>query len=134
TDHFSEWCSTSAAGTRLRARCAKNGVEVFTTIITSQESSEGWFALINRHPPGQQQVPIYGLYQRSQSALGDMFMLPFDYESALRFESARLLRLRVGTMDLKIAAICLAHAATLLSRNAGDFTKVPGLQFENWLD
>jgi tRNA(fMet)-specific endonuclease VapC len=37
-------------------------------------------------------------------------------------------------MDLKIAAICLAHDATLLSRNLRDFEKVPDLRTENWLD
>lgn len=42
--------------------------------------------------------------------------------------------MRIGTMDLKIAAICLAHDATLLTRNLVDFEKVPGLRVENWLD
>lgn len=37
-------------------------------------------------------------------------------------------------MDLKIAAICIAHDAMLLSRNLVDFEKVPGLRVENWLD
>jgi len=37
-------------------------------------------------------------------------------------------------MDLRIANITLAHDATLLTRNSMDFTQVPGLRFENWLD
>ncbi|MBM3862272.1 MAG: type II toxin-antitoxin system VapC family toxin [Verrucomicrobia bacterium] len=49
-------------------------------------------------------------------------------------EGLRKHRLRVGTMDLKIASICLAHDATLLTRNLADFQKVPGLRVENWLD
>jgi tRNA(fMet)-specific endonuclease VapC len=44
------------------------------------------------------------------------------------------LRQKVGTQDLKIACICLAHEATLLTRNVADFTPVPGLRVENWLD
>ena len=43
-------------------------------------------------------------------------------------------RIRVGTQDLTIASIALAHDATLLARNTVDFAKVPGLRFENWLD
>jgi tRNA(fMet)-specific endonuclease VapC len=40
---------------------------------------------------------------------------------------------RLGTMDLKIASIALANDAILLSRNVGDFQKVPGLQVVDWL-
>jgi tRNA(fMet)-specific endonuclease VapC len=42
------------------------------------------------------------------------------------------MKIRIGTMDLKIAAIALAHGATLLSRNLVDFKKVPGLTVEDW--
>jgi tRNA(fMet)-specific endonuclease VapC len=37
-------------------------------------------------------------------------------------------------MDLKIAAICLAHDALLLTRNLVDFRRVPGLRVEDWLE
>jgi tRNA(fMet)-specific endonuclease VapC len=36
-------------------------------------------------------------------------------------------------MDLKIASIALQQGATLLTRNTADFSKVPGLNFANWL-
>ena len=41
-------------------------------------------------------------------------------------------KIRVGTMDLKIAAITLALNATLLTRNMVDFGKVPDLRVEDW--
>jgi predicted nucleic acid-binding protein len=42
------------------------------------------------------------------------------------------MRLRIGTMGLKIAAIVLSREATLLFRNLTDFGQVPGLQAEDW--
>jgi len=40
--------------------------------------------------------------------------------------------LRVGAMDLKIAAIALAHPATGLTRNQKDFSRVPDLRVADW--
>jgi predicted nucleic acid-binding protein len=47
-------------------------------------------------------------------------------------QEIRHLKLRVGTMVLRIAAIALAKNATLLTRNVRDFRQVPGLTFEDW--
>jgi tRNA(fMet)-specific endonuclease VapC len=62
----------------------------------------------------------------------DILIFPFDKAAFERLDSLRKVRLGVGTMDLKIAAICLAHDATLLTRNLRDFQKVPGLKAEDW--
>ncbi len=35
-------------------------------------------------------------------------------------------------MDLKIAASCLCENALLLTRNIIDYSKIPGLRFEDW--
>jgi predicted nucleic acid-binding protein len=51
-----------------------------------------------------------------------------------RVQQLRKSHLRVGTMDLKIAAIVLARDATLLSRNVRDFKGIPGLRVDNWLN
>jgi tRNA(fMet)-specific endonuclease VapC len=42
------------------------------------------------------------------------------------------MKIRIGTMDLRIAAIALTHGATLLSRNLVDFKRVPELEVEDW--
>ena len=60
-------------------------------------------------------------------------ILEFDDRAAAKFDELRLLRLRVGTMDLRVASIVIANAATLLTRNTKDFAKVPDLKHENWL-
>ncbi len=59
-------------------------------------------------------------------------VLKFDSAAAAQFQHLRSLRLRVGTMDLRIAAIALAHDAAVLTRNIKDFSRVPNLRAEDW--
>jgi len=43
-------------------------------------------------------------------------------------------KIRIGTMDLKIASIALVNDALLITANIRDFSLVPGLRCENWLE
>jgi tRNA(fMet)-specific endonuclease VapC len=61
-------------------------------------------------------------------------ILLFDERAADQFEALRAAKIRVGTMDLKIAAIALVKPVLLRSANRGDFGQVPGLRVENWLE
>jgi predicted nucleic acid-binding protein len=45
----------------------------------------------------------------------------------------RSARIRIGSSDLKIAAICLANGATPLSGKLTYFKQVPGIHVEHWL-
>lgn len=40
----------------------------------------------------------------------------------------------IGSMDMLIAAQALAENLTLVTNNTKEFTRVPGLRTENWLD
>ena len=55
-----------------------------------------------------------------------------DGEAAAEFEHLKRAMIRIGSMDLKIAAIALTNQGTLLTRNLVDFRKVPGLKAEDW--
>jgi tRNA(fMet)-specific endonuclease VapC len=48
------------------------------------------------------------------------------------FDELRDQRVRVSTMDLRIASIAISCNLVLLTRNVRDFTKVPGLVTEDW--
>jgi tRNA(fMet)-specific endonuclease VapC len=59
-------------------------------------------------------------------------IVTFEDSAMAQFEKLRRDGIRIGTMDLRIAAIALANDLTLLTRNAIDFSKVPGLLIEDW--
>jgi tRNA(fMet)-specific endonuclease VapC len=59
-------------------------------------------------------------------------LVPFDDGSERRYLQLRASRLRVGTLDLKIAAIAVENALTVLTRNRADFGRVPGLKLQDW--
>ena len=61
-----------------------------------------------------------------------MDVLEFDTEAATEYQRLKQSRIRIGTMDLKIAAIALTHKATVLTKNLKDFSRVPGLKIEDW--
>ena len=134
TNHFSELVGKSPAKERLTERLSISGVDTFTTIITCQEVCQGWCALINRLQAGKAQVTAYREFHHSLDLLHELVVLPFDEEAAKELRKLQAGRVRVGTMDLKIASICIAHDALLLTRNLVDFEKVPRLKVENWLD
>lgn len=61
-----------------------------------------------------------------------MAILPYSENAILRYDQLRVLKLPVGKMDLKIAAIALEAGATVVTRNVADFGRVPGLTVEDW--
>jgi len=79
-----------------------------------------------------QQVEAYAKLKVHLVSYRNILVLDFDESAANEFQRPRRLRIRIGTMDLRIAAIVLAQDATLLSRNLSDFRKVPGLKVEDW--
>lgn len=108
--------------------------DIGTTIVSAEEQMRGWLAAIARRRDVQRQVEPY----RELLGLLEFFnrwtVLPFDQPAADAFDQQRQQGVRIGTMDLKIAAIVLVHDALLVSANLRDFRQVPGLRVENWLD
>ena len=134
TDHFSEWESGSAAGVRLRVRLPSAESDLAVTVVTVEEQMRGWLAEMRRHHDLHRQIAPYTKLQRQVEAFADWIILPWDADSANLFVKLRRQGLRIGSLDLKIACIALAHDSTVLTRNAKDFAQVPGLRIENWLD
>lgn len=105
--------------------------EVFVSIVSFHEQVGGWNKHLARPRSRRDVVFAYQMFQRILSDFVQMQVLPFDEPAAAEFESLRKQRVRIGTMDLRIAAVAIANDMTLLTRNAVDFERVPGLRFED---
>ena len=115
---------------RLRFRLVR--YQRATTIITYEEQTRGWLAWLAKSRTLNEQVERYKKLSQSLTDFNEMIVLDFDDRAAEIFQELQKQRIRVGTMDLKIAAIVIANNAILLSRNLKDFGKIPTLQVEDW--
>ena len=133
TDHLSELDRGSQAARRLEARLSNVLVPVGTTIVSIEEQLRGRLALLARTREKMKLIEIYARLNRLVADFSSWLILPWNEAAADRLARLRPERLKLGTMDLRIASIVLANNATLLSRNLRDFERVPQLRVEDWL-
>jgi tRNA(fMet)-specific endonuclease VapC len=134
TDHMSVLERREQPGVgHLRARLAEvPPSEVVTTVISYEEQMRGWMAYLAQARSMAQQITAYGRLLAHLDSYRRIPVLGFDEAAATVFQRLRRARIRMGTMDLKIASIVLSRNATLLSRNLGDFHQISGLHVEDW--
>ena len=117
---------------RLRARLDAFPQEhVHTTIVSFEEQMRGWLSTIARSKKGLEIAANQRLYDML-AFFGSIPVLRYDNRAAGQLAMLSSIRLRIGSMDLKIAAIALSQNALLLSRNLKDFNRVPNLRVEDW--
>ena len=108
--------------------------DIATTVITLEEQMRGWLGWMNRAQDVRRQVPAYQELLRLCDFFTRWHVVLFDEQAASTLQGLRAQRIRIGTMDLKIAAIALVHDALLLSANLRDFQQVPNLRVANWIN
>jgi tRNA(fMet)-specific endonuclease VapC len=106
--------------------------DLAVTTITLGEQVQGRLAII-RHAQAQTDAARGYLRLRETVAFYQAIQL-VDYTPAsiAYFEALRRQGIRIGTQDLRIAAIALAEHSILVTRNTRDFAQVPGLILEDW--
>lgn len=107
--------------------------DVRVTAISLEEQMRGWLAAIRRRSMTRDQVLFYTRLIEVTHFFASWQVLPFDEAAADQFDQLRASKVRVGSQDLKIAAICLVSGAKLLSSNLRDFQQIPGLVVEDWV-
>ena len=75
---------------------------------------------------------MYRRLAQTVTFLGRMPIISFTEAAMARFETLRDMKLNIGGMDLRIAAIVLEEGSVQVTRNARDFRRVPGLTIEDW--
>jgi tRNA(fMet)-specific endonuclease VapC len=59
-------------------------------------------------------------------------LLDFTSDASIIYDELVGQKIRIGTHNLRIAAIALAAKGIMVTRNRRDFEKVPMLQLEDW--
>ena len=117
----------------LRANLAHyDSEDISTTIITFEEQMRGWLAYLAKCKNIEQQIFAYQRLNQFLENFRKINVLPFDENAAKIYQEIRTQKIRIGTMDLKIAAITISNNSILISRNLADFEQVPNLSVKDW--
>ena len=132
TDCFSLWRKNHPM---MVQRVEVNAENLAVTIVTLEEVIRGWFDFIRKASAPSQADKLVLAYTRLWDTLDDfknLNILKFDQNAFTIYTEFRSQRIRIGTQDLRIAAIVLANKGILVTRNYQDFLQVPGLVQEDW--
>lgn len=92
-----------------------------TTIVTYEEQTRGWLAYAAKSRLTTLQINAYARLKKHLRTYVGFEVLDFDELAGREFDRLRSLKLRIGTADLRIAAIAISQNALLLTRNLRDF-------------
>lgn len=107
--------------------------DLATTIINVEEMLTGWYTKLRKAKNDQQRMQAYMALEQAVRIAASLKTLQYDAQAIQNVQSFRARKLRIGSNDLKIAAIVLATTdAILVTRNRRDFDQVAGLSVEEW--
>ncbi len=129
TDHLSLY---GRANPFLIARLQASTLKLTTTVINVEEQLRGRLAQISEIKDGENKSVAYQLLTDTILMLSEFDIVQYEGKARKVYQSLKEQRIRVGTQDLRIASIVIAHEGILLTRNRKDFEKVPNLMIEDW--
>ncbi len=106
--------------------------DIAITIISVEEQLYG---RLNRIRRAKSPETLKTAYQALYETLEDFKaanVLEFNPTAISLYQELVNQKIRVGTQDLRIAAIALSVNGILVTRNQRDFAKVPDLVIEDW--
>jgi tRNA(fMet)-specific endonuclease VapC len=110
-------------------------VEQAIPIVAAEEVLRGRLSTIRHAEAGKAKIAIdraYHFFEQTLQDVRQLTLLSYTPQAEIRYQEWRQQKLRGSTHDLRIAAICYAHSATLVTRNRRDFEHLQGLSVEFW--
>ncbi len=118
---------------RLEARIQRvSETELYIPIIAFHERMKGWSAYLAKTSTESEVIFAYGKFREILADFASVQLLDYSVSASAVYQQLIKQRIRVGTMDLRIAAIAIDAGFTLLSCNSVDFERIPGLKVEDW--
>lgn len=133
TDHLAALDRGGPIGRALGERLKAEPTCPAATVVSFEEQLRGWLALVHREADPFKLVRHYSRLETRIKFFSEWTVLSWNDAAATINVNLKAQRIRISTMDLRIASIVIANDATLLSANLRDFQKVPGLRVQNWL-
>jgi tRNA(fMet)-specific endonuclease VapC len=114
-------------------RVAENSADaIAVSVVTVEEQLSGWYAQLRQAKGPEKLAWAYRRLAANVRFLARVTILDFDEAAIQRYEQLKRLRLKIGKMDLQIAATALQFGGTVVTRNIRDFKAIPGLTVQDW--
>ncbi|HFC12104.1 MAG TPA: type II toxin-antitoxin system VapC family toxin [Anaerolineae bacterium] len=107
--------------------------DIAITAITVEELLRGRLAQIRRAKQMAARVSAFYWLEATLEHLCQFTVLGCTEEAEAWVRLWRSQKIRIGSQDLRIASICLANNAMLITRNKKDFCQIPKLIIESWV-
>lgn len=102
------------------------------SVITVEEQLRGWLAVIRNGTTPLSRVTAYERLRMAVEYFASITILDYTLPADAVVTDLRRQGVRIGTQDLRIAAVALTHGTILVTRNQRDFRLVPGLSVVDW--
>ena len=114
---------------------ALSPLEQAVPVVVVEEIMRGRLNSIRQAEAGKSKISVTRSYELFEQTFSDFRRLPllsYTPQAEAIYREWRKSQIRLSTHDLRIAAICVAYSAKLISRNRRDFERVPELEVEFW--
>jgi tRNA(fMet)-specific endonuclease VapC len=111
--------------------------ELALPIGVVEEFYRGRLSAIRQAESGKAKLTVpaaYEMFRRTVESLNRYQLLGYTELAESVVMGWKKAKIKVGTLDMRIAASCVVRGAKLITRNRRDYSRLPGLMVEYWED